>query len=72
MLLATAPGRSDEYVAAVLASDDGVTWTPVEVDVPFGSARHVLASSATSVYAVGTSPGIAESQPNPLLFGVSA
>ena len=51
-------------------TEDGVTWTPVEIDVPFGSL-HNTRFTADSVYVVGTAPGIAADRPNPLLLGVS-
>jgi hypothetical protein len=70
VILATAPGRSDEFVPQLWRSDDGVTWTPVDLDVPFGSLQNAR-FSADGVYAVGTAPGITANQPNPLLFGVS-
>jgi hypothetical protein len=70
VVLATAPGRSDEYAPQLWRSDDGVTWTRVDLEVPFGSLENAR-FGADTVYAVGTAPGIAGSQPNPLLFGVS-
>ena len=69
--LATEPGRNDDYAPQVWRSEDGVSWTPIDVDVPFGrveSARF----AGDKVYVVGTAPGIAKSRPNPLLFGVSS
>jgi hypothetical protein len=70
VILATAPGRNEDYVPQFWRSDDGVTWTAIDLELPFGSVRNARFSS-DSVYAVGTAPGIAKNQPNPLLFGVS-
>ena len=70
VMLSTAPGRSEDYVPQLWRTEDGVTWTPVEIDVPFGSL-HNTRFTADGVYVVGTAPGIAADRPNPLLLGVS-
>jgi hypothetical protein len=70
VILSTAPGRSDEYVPQLWRSDDGVTWSAVELDVPFGSL-HNARFTADGVYAVGTAPGIAATESNPLMLGIS-
>ncbi len=69
--LATEPGRSNDYAPQVWRSDDGVSWTPIEVDVPFGRVEGAR-FAGDKVYVVGTAPGSSRSQPNPLLFGVSS
>lgn len=68
--LATSPGRSNDYTPQLWRSDDGVSWSPIDVDVPFGSLDRAR-FAGDKVYVVGTAPGIPMSQPNPLLFGVS-
>ncbi|HTH06269.1 MAG TPA: hypothetical protein VL916_10385, partial [Ilumatobacteraceae bacterium] len=69
--LATSPGRSDDYAPQLWRSDDGVTWTPIDVEVPFGRVDGAR-FAGDKVYVVGTSPGISKSDANPLLFGVSS
>jgi hypothetical protein len=70
VILATAPGRNDDYTPQMWRSNDGVTWTQLNVDPPFGGLENVR-FAGDSVYAVGTAPGIAGTQPNPLMLGVS-
>jgi len=70
VLLGTAPGRNDDYTPQMWRSNDGVTWTPVNVDPPFGGLGSVQFAS-DAVYTVGTAPGVAANHSNPLLFGTS-
>jgi hypothetical protein len=70
VVLATAPGRNDNYTPQMWRSDDGISWTQIDVNPPFGGLGNTR-FTGDSVYAVGTAPGIAGSQANPLRFGVS-
>lgn len=70
VILATAPGRSDDYVPQMWRSDDGVTWTALNIDPPFGGLES-LRFAGDRVYAVGTAPGIASTESNPLMLGES-
>lgn len=70
VLLATAPGRSNQYEPTWWSTEDGITWQPLPLDVPIGRVEGAVFDGA-SVYAVGTAPGIAASDPNPFVLASS-
>lgn len=70
ILLSTAPGRSDDFKPMFWRSEDGITWTEYDIDVPFGGRERIVFDGG-SVYTVGTAPGIAETDPNPLIVAWS-
>ena len=45
-------------------------WTPTDFDPPFASFERT-AFAAGTIYNVGTAPGVAASEPNPLLVTLS-
>lgn len=70
VILATAPGRSDDYEPMLWRTDDGITWEPVGVDVPVGQLQQLVVDGS-SLYVVGTAPGVAATEPNPLVLATS-
>lgn len=70
LVLATAPGRSDDYVPQFWRTDDGVHWRQVDIESPFGTRTNTR-MSGDLVYVVGTAPGVAADQPNPLMVAIS-
>jgi hypothetical protein len=74
VVLATAPGRVDDtapgaYDPVPYYSADGVTFERLDLTIP-GDLRPVVAAG-DSIYAIGTAPGIAATEPNPLRAVVS-
>jgi hypothetical protein len=71
MVVSSAPGRNDNGVPSVVwRSDDGITWEQLDIELPFG----VLYNSSfegSRIYSVGTAPGIAATDSNPLLVASS-
>lgn len=70
LLLSTAPGRSDGYEPTLWRTEDGVTWSVADVGVPIGAPGSVVIDGS-SLYNVGTAPGIAAGEPNPLRLAAS-
>lgn len=70
ILLSTAPGRSDDFAPMFWRSEDGITWTEYDIDVPFGGRERIVFDGG-SIYTVGTAPGIAETDVNPLIVAWS-
>ncbi|HUF96847.1 MAG TPA: hypothetical protein VMM60_01885 [Ilumatobacter sp.] len=70
--ISTAPGESnpDEVTPALYRTEDGISWNLVADDVawPFSFGNHQFVSSATGVYALGTTAAEA-GEPNVLQLG---
>jgi hypothetical protein len=75
LALSTAPGRSNDYdniTPSVWRTADGVSWEQTDLGLPFG-AGGVFDSigSQGRLFALGTAPGIAATDPNPLQVAVA-
>lgn len=70
----TAPGRSnddDDVEQFVWRTDDGIEWERTDIESPFAQSFWAPQFVGDTVFAVGTAPGIAGTEPNPLLVGVN-
>ena len=71
MVVSSAPGRNDNGVPSVVwRSDDGITWEQLDVKLPVGMLYNA-SFEGSRIYSVGTAPGIAATDPNPLLVATS-
>jgi hypothetical protein len=75
LAVSTSPGRSNDYdnvTPSVWRTTDGVTWEQTDLGLPFGDNRLWEAvGSEGRLFAVGTAPGIAATEPNPLQVAVA-
>ena len=75
LAVSTSPGRSNDYdniAPSVWRTTDGVNWEQTDLGLPFGDNRLWEAiGSEGSLFAVGTAPGIAATEPNPLQVAVA-
>lgn len=70
LALSTAPGRSDDFEIVAWRTDDGITWEQAPLDTPIGRVGSIVVDGST-MYNVGTAPGIAATEPNPLVVASS-
>jgi hypothetical protein len=70
VIVSTAPGRSDTLNLQLWHSDDGVSFTPIDGRPP---NRSLVTAGAVGeqIYTFGTAPGVAATDPNPLLASFS-
>jgi hypothetical protein len=74
LAVSTAPGRSEDYDgnnARVWRTDDGISWTMTDLASPFGKTLWNSTSIGSHVFAVGTAPGVAADEANPLQVAFS-
>lgn len=75
LAVSTSPGRSNDYdniAPSVWRTTDGVNWEQTDLGLPFGDNRLWEAiGSEGRLFAVGTAPGIAKTEPNPLQVAVA-
>ncbi|MEO1056924.1 MAG: hypothetical protein AAFY28_08430, partial [Actinomycetota bacterium] len=67
--LSTAPGRSNDYdniEPVVWATDDGIEWEQTDLASPFGQVFWEPMMVGGDLFAVGTAPGVAATEANPL------
>jgi len=74
LAVSTSPGRSNDYdnvTPSVWRTNDGVTWEQTDLGLPFASnGLWGSVASEGRLFAVGTAPGIAATDPNPLQVAV--
>ncbi len=75
LAVSTSPGRSNDYdniTPSVWRTSDGVTWEQTDLGLPFGNNRlWESVASGGHLFALGTAPGIAATEPNPLQVAVA-
>ncbi|MGB0112331.1 MAG: hypothetical protein WBP59_03850 [Ilumatobacteraceae bacterium] len=75
LALSTAPGRSNDYdniVPLVWRSEDGISWEQTDLESPFGgNMTFGTIASGGNLFALGTAPGIAATEPSPLQVAVA-
>lgn len=76
LILSTAPAPTPgqfggDFVPMLWRSDDGITFSPVESDVPDGFKLFMSRVAGDRIYTFGTAPGIAATDSNPLLASVT-
>ena len=71
--ISTAPGVTElvgEPEAVWWHTDDGIVWEPTTIESPFGRPAWSASSFDDRIFAVGTAPGVARSEPNPLQLAI--
>jgi len=75
LAVSTSPGRSNDYdnvTPSVWRTNDGVTWEQTDLGMPFGdSGLWNSVAGDGGLFALGTAPGIAATDPNPLRVAVA-
>ncbi len=74
LAISTAPGRSNDYngiASTVWSTEDGIEWEQSSLSSPFSAEYWRASVIGDGVFAVGTAPGIAQSEPNPLQVATS-
>lgn len=74
LIVSTAPGRSNDYdniETVVWQTDDGIEFTQSSLTSPFSAGVWQPEFVADDIYSVGTAPGIAVNDPNPLQVAVN-
>ena len=75
LAVSTSPGRSNDYdniAPSIWRTADGVAWEQTELAAPFAAdGLYGAVSTGGHMFALGTAPGVATSEPNPLTVAVA-
>ncbi len=75
LAVSTSPGRSNDYdniAPSIWRTADGVAWEQTELAAPFAAGGlYGAVSTGGHMFALGTAPGLATSEPNPLTVAVA-
>ena len=75
LAVSTSPGRSnddDNITPSIWRTADGVAWEQTDLAAPFAAdGLYGAVSTGGHMFALGTAPGVATSEPNPLIVAVA-